>query len=158
MKIGNSRAASRTGGSRGPAARGGGSGFAPAGISNARGAAGLSGPASLGAVDALLALQGAAPADDALHAPRRKAVARGEEMRCSPASFQKPSFRACFRSLNGNGVRLPTHICARCSPRSSLGQGWNWPSSVPILKYRVRAVPRAPYSGRFYRYFTGLAG
>lgn len=80
MKIGNTRAASRTGSSRGPAARSGGSGFAPAGFSNSRGAAGLSGPASLGAVDALLALQGAASADDALHAPRRKAVARGEEM------------------------------------------------------------------------------
>ncbi|MEQ8268385.1 MAG: flagellar assembly protein FliX [Parvibaculum sp.] len=76
MKIGNTRATSQTGSSRSAATRGG-SGFAPAGLSAARGAAGLSGPASLGAVDALLALQ---ETGDALQSPRRKAVARGEEL------------------------------------------------------------------------------
>jgi len=77
MKIGNTRATSQAGGARATSGRSGGSGFAPAGAAATRGAAGLSGPASLTAVDALLALQ---ETDDALHAPRRKAVARGEEM------------------------------------------------------------------------------
>ncbi len=77
MKIGTTRATSQAGGARATSARSGGSGFAPAGATAMRGAAGLSGPASLTAVDALLALQ---ETDDALHAPRRKAVARGEEM------------------------------------------------------------------------------
>lgn len=81
MKIGNTRAASQGGAARGTSVRSMGSGFAPAGMGATRGAAGLSsGPASLGAVDALLALQETGAADDALHAPRRKAVARAEEM------------------------------------------------------------------------------
>ncbi|MDZ4369186.1 MAG: flagellar assembly protein FliX [Afipia sp.] len=80
MKIGNTRATSQGGGTRGTAVRSAGSGFAPAGAGATRGAAGLSGLASLGAVDALLALQETGAADDALHAPRRKAVARAEEL------------------------------------------------------------------------------
>ncbi|MBX3488416.1 MAG: flagellar assembly protein FliX [Parvibaculum sp.] len=80
MKIGNTRATSQSGAARGASVRSAGSGFAPAGAGATRGAAGLSGPASLGAVDALLALQETGGADDALHAPRRKAVARAEEM------------------------------------------------------------------------------
>ncbi len=80
MKIGNTRATTQGGGARSGPVRSTGSGFAPAGAGAMRGAAGLSGPASLGAVDALLALQETGAADDALHAPRRKAVARAEEM------------------------------------------------------------------------------
>ncbi|MEX2249636.1 MAG: flagellar assembly protein FliX, partial [Parvibaculum sp.] len=68
MKIGNTRAASQGSAARGGGVRSGGSGFAPAGAGATRGAAGLSGPASLGAVDALLALQETGAADDALHA------------------------------------------------------------------------------------------
>jgi hypothetical protein len=81
MKIGQTRSASQSGPGRAAKAGSGGSGFAPSGVSQARGTAGLSGPASLGAVDALLALQETAASDDALHAPRRRAaIRRGEEM------------------------------------------------------------------------------
>ena len=76
MKIGNTRATAQSGATRASAPQGGGR-FSLGSTAETRGAAGLSGPASLGAVDALLALQGS---DDALHSPRRKAVARGEEM------------------------------------------------------------------------------
>lgn len=77
MKIGESRASSQAGSSRATQVRSGGGGFAPAGAPAARGAAGLAGPASLAGVDALLALQ---ESGDALHAPRRRAIRRGEEM------------------------------------------------------------------------------
>lgn len=77
MKISESRASTQTGSSRATQTRSTGSGFAPAGAPAARGTAGLAGPASLAAVDALLALQ---ETDDALHAPRRRAIRRGEEM------------------------------------------------------------------------------
>lgn len=80
MKIGQTRSASQTGSARGAQARSNGGGFALGGTSEARGTAGLSGLASLGAVDALLALQESAASDDALHSPRRKAIRRGEEM------------------------------------------------------------------------------
>lgn len=76
MKIGESRGASPLGGSRAAQGRGGGN-FSLSGAPAARGAAGLSGPASLAAVDALLALQ---ETDDALHAPRRRAIRRAEDM------------------------------------------------------------------------------
>lgn len=79
MKIGQTRAPSQSGASRGAQARGG-SGFSISGAPAARGAAGLSGPASLGAVDALLALQETPASGDALNAPKRRAIRRGEEM------------------------------------------------------------------------------
>jgi hypothetical protein len=78
MKIGNTRQLGQTAGKR-PASMRAGSGFALDGTEAGRGAAALSGPASLTAVDALLALQEAGGADDALHSPRR-AIARGEQM------------------------------------------------------------------------------
>ncbi len=78
MKIGNTRQLGSTAGKR-PAASSGGSGFSVGGVEEGRGAAALSGPASLTAVDALLALQEAGGADDALGAPRR-AIARGEHL------------------------------------------------------------------------------
>lgn len=80
MKIGQTRSASQAGSARSAQARSSGGGFALSGASEARGTAGLSGPASLGAVDALLALQETPQSDDALHSPRRKAIRRGEEM------------------------------------------------------------------------------
>ncbi|MBA4210514.1 MAG: hypothetical protein C0454_13385 [Parvibaculum sp.] len=80
MKIGESRGASQSGGSRATQARGGGGSFSLGGAPAARGAAGLSGSASLAAVDALLALQETPAADDALHAPKRRAIRRAEDM------------------------------------------------------------------------------
>lgn len=80
MKIGESRSASQTASARATPARGGGGHFSLGGSPAARGAAGLSGPASLTAVDALLALQETPAADDALHAPKRQAIRRAEDM------------------------------------------------------------------------------
>jgi hypothetical protein len=79
MKIGQTRGTSQSGPSRASQARSGGS-FSVSDAPAARGGAGLSGPASLGAVDALLALQETAPNDDALNAPKRRAIRRGEDM------------------------------------------------------------------------------
>jgi hypothetical protein len=78
MKIGNTRQLGQTTGKRSASVRTG-SGFAPEGAEEGRGVARLSGPASLTAVDALLALQEAGGVDDALNSPRR-AIARGEQM------------------------------------------------------------------------------
>ncbi|MAB14628.1 flagellar assembly protein FliX [Parvibaculum sp.] len=81
MKIGQTKSTSGTQGKRsaGSAASGAGSSFSIGETGQARASAGLSAPASIGAVDALLALQGAEAADDALGAPRR-AMERAEDM------------------------------------------------------------------------------
>ena len=80
MKIGESRSASQTGSARATPSRGSGGSFSLGSAPAARGAAGLSGPASLAAVDALLALQETPAADDALNAPKRQAIRRAEDM------------------------------------------------------------------------------
>jgi len=81
MKIGQTKSTSGTQGKRsvGSAASGSGASFSIDEASQTRASAGLSAPASIGAVDALLALQGAEAADDALSAPRR-AMERAEDM------------------------------------------------------------------------------
>ena len=80
MKIGQTKSTSSTSSKRSTgAASGAGGTFSLGGTEQTRGSAGLSAPASIGAVDALLALQGADAADDALSAPRR-AMARAEDM------------------------------------------------------------------------------
>lgn len=79
MKIGGTRQIGQTAGKRSASARGLGSGFMTEETDEGRGVAGLGAASSLGAVDALLALQGAGAAGDALTSPRR-AIARGEQL------------------------------------------------------------------------------
>lgn len=81
MKIGGTRQIGQTAGKRPASARGVSSGFMTEGTDESRevGVTGLGATASLGAVDALLALQEASFTGDALTSPRR-AIARGEQM------------------------------------------------------------------------------
>jgi len=81
MKIGGTRQIGQTTGKRPASARGVSSGFTTEGAGEGRevGVTGLGATASLGAVDALLALQEASFAGDALTSPKR-AIARGEQM------------------------------------------------------------------------------
>ncbi|HUD51717.1 flagellar assembly protein FliX [Parvibaculum sp.] len=81
MKIGSTRQVGQAAGKRPASARGAGSGFSAEGVGEGRevGMAGLGATTSLGAVDALLALQEASFVGDALNSPKR-AIARGEQM------------------------------------------------------------------------------
>jgi hypothetical protein len=81
MKIGGTRQIGQTTGKRAVSARGVGAGFSAEGAEEGRevGVAGLGAAASLGAVDALLALQEASFVGDAFGSPKR-AIARGEQM------------------------------------------------------------------------------
>jgi hypothetical protein len=80
MKIGGTRQSGQTTARKSVSARSAGQGFSPEGMDESRGVAGLGATPALAAVDALLALQEAAPMGDAIAAPRRRAIKRGEDM------------------------------------------------------------------------------
>ena len=79
MKIESARKLGQTSGKRASGASAGGSIFSPTGVEEQRGAAALSGPASLSAIDSLLALQERGSATDP-RTNRRRAIKRGEQM------------------------------------------------------------------------------